>query len=250
MVVHRNSGPAQFTRPAPSSLRDHAYDEIREAVIAGSLAPGERIKERDVASQMGISTTPVKEALRRLEQEGFVVSTPRRGVMVSSVALTALEEIVQIRAVLESLAAGYASVKMSEESIGLLLGQLQAMKNLTLHGPLDELVEANTVFHEMIREGSDNQFIRRFINSLEPFDSSVRRQALADPTEAERGYREHEAIAAAIAKHQDVRAEALMSEHITRSVRFVVEQSTRRHAMGHRSRGRAIRAVGPTSSPQ
>ena len=75
------------------SLRDRAYDDIREAILTGALRPGERIKERDVAAQMGISTTPVKEALRRLEQEGLVVSQPRRGAVVGPLVLTPPAEI-------------------------------------------------------------------------------------------------------------------------------------------------------------
>ena len=95
------------------SLRDRAYDDIREAILTGALRPGERIKERDVAAQMGISTTPVKEALRRLEQDGLVVSQPRRGAVVGPLVLTPPEEILKIRAHLEGLAARFAAEKMT-----------------------------------------------------------------------------------------------------------------------------------------
>jgi DNA-binding transcriptional MocR family regulator len=71
------SGRSMFHPADIRSLREMAYDDIRDAILSGVLAPGQRVKERDVAEQMGISTTPVKEALRRLEQEGLVVSQPR-----------------------------------------------------------------------------------------------------------------------------------------------------------------------------
>ena len=116
-VVERAPTPAPARGPLfhphdVRSLRDRAYDDIRKAILTGALKPGERIKERDVAAQMGISTTPVKEALRRLEQDGLVVSQPRRGAAVGPLVLTPPEEILAIRAHLEGLAAPFAAEKM------------------------------------------------------------------------------------------------------------------------------------------
>src|SRR6266571_7047058 len=112
------------------SLRDRAYDDIREAILGGALRPGERIKERDVAAQMGISTTPVKEALRRLEQDGLVVSQPRRGAIVGPLVTTRPEEILAIRAHLEGLAARLAAEKMSGEDKRALAVELTELEAL------------------------------------------------------------------------------------------------------------------------
>lgn len=215
-----------------SSLRDQAYDALRDAIISGRLAPGDRIKERDVAQQMDISTTPIKEALRRLEQDGLVVAWPRRGAVVSSMTLTAIEEIVEIRADLERFAARLVSKRPPPGFALALEFQLDLMRGLTENGPVEELVTANTQFHRLIREGSHNKFICRFVDALEPFDRSVRQQALADPSEARRGYGEHRAIRSAITTGDGTKAGRLMREHIMRSGRFVIARSKERPTSG------------------
>lgn len=119
--------PADFR-----SLRDLAYDDIRDAILSGALPPGQRVKERDVAQQMGISTTPVKEALRRLEQEGLVVSQPRRGAVVSTLVQIPVQEIEEIRGKLEAMAARLAATRMTDAEQEHLQSIVADMTRLTL----------------------------------------------------------------------------------------------------------------------
>jgi len=207
------SARAMFQPADVRSLRDLAYDDIRDAILSGALAPGQRVKERDVAEQMGISTTPVKEALRRLEQEGLVVSQPRRGAVVSTLVRIPVEEVQEVRGMLEAMAARLAATRMTDAELARLAAIMEEMTRLTMEmrEPQTRL-EHVSVFHKLIRDGSRNAFIARFVETLNPFER-VHRPEYLDPDEALRILREHQAIATALAERDAVRAERLMADH-------------------------------------
>jgi len=218
------TGQPMFQPQQVSSLRDQVYDALRETILDGSLSPGQRLKERDVAMQMHISTTPVKEALRRLEQDGLVISQPHKGAIVSNSALTSVEEILEIRAYLEGLAAQFAATKISASEMIILGDQVRQMAELTEVMDADRLFVANTEFHRIIRRASGNHFIMQFIKLLGPFDRSVRKRALSYPDEAQRGLEEHAQIYNALKKREGNAAELIMRNHVLRTVKFVIEQ--------------------------
>lgn len=207
-------GARSMFQPADiRSLRDLAYDDIRDAILSGALAPGQRVKERDVAEQMGISTTPVKEALRRLEQEGLVVSQPRRGAVVSTLVEIPVEEIEEIRGTLEAMAARLAAIRMTDAELARVGAIVEEMTRLTLEMREPQTrIEDVSVFHKLIRDGSRNAFIARFVETLTPFER-VHRPEYLDPDEAKRILHEHQAIAAALAARDAALAERLMAEH-------------------------------------
>jgi DNA-binding GntR family transcriptional regulator len=204
------------------SLRDRAYDDIREAILTGALRPGERIKERDVAAQMGISTTPVKEALRRLEQDGLVVSQPRRGAVVGPLVLTAPAEILQIRADLEGYAARLAAEKMTPDQKAALAEELQAVDAMAVETAEDReaVAEATNAWHHSIRVGADNVFLDRFLDTLAPFDRTIRVRSTLDPVEWALDRTEHVRVMAAISAGDGAAAEQVMHDHIHRVIAF------------------------------
>jgi DNA-binding GntR family transcriptional regulator len=211
-----------------SSLREQVYEHLRDAILSGKLTTGTRIIERDIAAQMQISTTPVKEALRKLEQDGLVVTMPRRGTMVSELALTSIAEVVEIRAMLDGMAARLAAAKITDVQARELADQVAKMRSLTNVMKLEDLRNANTDFHTSIRQIGGNQILLKFVEQLRPFDQRVRLEALYHPEEAQRGLAEHEAIYEALTQHDSARAEELMRTHIMRTARFVFEQAVRR----------------------
>lgn len=207
-----------------TSLRDRAYDDIRDAILSGALNPGDRIKERAVAEQMGISTTPVKEALRRLEQEGLIVSQPHRGAVVGPLVSTPESEILQLRADLEGLAAQFAASKMNEaEKRALRAQMLEAERSNAgaIAGDREVMVEATLQFHAMVHVGARNAFVLRFLETLAPFDRTIRRRAILNPAEWRRDAAEHKAIVDAIDRGDGAEAERVMHEHIRRVIDFV-----------------------------
>jgi DNA-binding GntR family transcriptional regulator len=206
------------------TIRDEVYDQLREAIIAGDLAPGDRIKEREVASGMRISTTPVKEALRKLEQDGLVVGEPRRGAVVSS-----------LRAALEGLAARLAAAKRTGDDVAGFRRLLGAMAKLLEVNDVAELDSANSELHRLVRAASRNYFIAKFVDSLSPFATSVSSGALTDRREARAGYAEHVAIVKALVDKDSDQAESLMKAHLLRVDRFAVTHS--RHSPGNAPAG-------------
>lgn len=218
------------------SLRDRAYDDIREAILTGALRPGERIKERNVAAQMGISTTPVKEALRRLEQDGLVVSQPRRGAVVGPLVLTPPAEILEIRAHLEALAARLAAEKMSTERKRELARELVDLEALDReNGDPEAVTEATNTFHHSIRDGAENVFLDRFLDTLAPFDRTIRMRSTLDRQEWTLDREEHRAVVAAILAGDGAAAERVMYEHIHRVIAFAARTGTGRRPGGRRA---------------
>ena len=213
-MLETDQRPVGIFGPADvRSLRDVAYEGIRDAILSGALAPGERVKERDVAAQMGVSTTPVKEALRRLEQEGLVVAQPRRGAVVSSLARIPVVEIEEIRGLLESMAARLAAERMTSAEIERLTRLVAEMRELTMEmrEPATRLESVNE-FHQLIRVASRNDFIVRFVATLTPFER-VHRTEYLDPEEARRILEEHEGIFEAVVARDTDQAERRMAEH-------------------------------------
>jgi DNA-binding GntR family transcriptional regulator len=213
-----------FKRQETVSLRDRVYDDIREAILAGTLNPGDRIKERSVAAQMGVSTTPIKEALRRLEQEGLVVSQPRRGAVVGPLVSTSAAEILELRAALEGLAARYAAWRMTDaERVELAETIAETSRNRPPVGREGQrrAIEATSRFHRLVHQGSRSQFLIRFLETLAPFDRTVRRQAVLNVREWPTDVAEHEQITAAIQGRDGVEAERVMNEHIRRVIQFI-----------------------------
>jgi DNA-binding GntR family transcriptional regulator len=208
---------ARVFQPADvRSLRDVAYDDIRDAILSGALQPGQRVKERDVAAQMGISTTPVKEALRRLEQEGLVVSQPRRGAVVSGLATIPVEEIEEIRGTLEAIAARLAASRLTAAELARLEALVADMATLTreMREP-QRRVEDVSDFHRLILVGSRNDFLARFVATLAPFERLHQSEYL-DRDEAEAIQADHEAILAALVARDGDAASREMHDHYDR----------------------------------
>jgi DNA-binding GntR family transcriptional regulator len=206
------------------TVTDVAYEKLKLAIVGGSFSPGERISERSLAEDMGISTTPIKRALNRLSIEGLVEIRPRKGTFVSAYYLSSIEETGLIRAALEGIAASLAARKATDEEIQDLLRHLSLMRTRTDRGDIPALIEANAQFHQKIRDIAGNPYISQLISTVHSFDEAVRSKALIDREEARRGFEEHRAVCDAVANREGDLAEELIKKHILRTSRYVVQQ--------------------------
>ncbi|PZF84229.1 GntR family transcriptional regulator [Jiangella anatolica] len=200
-------------------IRDQVYQLLLTKLISGELTPGDKITERVTAHDLGVSTTPVKEALRRLENEGFVRTIPRRGIVVGENALTSFEQVITVRGWLEGLAARLCATRVAGgelTDVATLTEPLALMKDPILR-PVPEIIEINAAFHEAIRDLSGNRVIVQFLGTLLGVDAAVRKRALQDPDELQRGNAEHIDVGDAILDGDPDRAEALMRSHVLRS---------------------------------
>jgi DNA-binding GntR family transcriptional regulator len=189
---------------------------LRGAIIAGRFAPDEKVNERQLAEQFGVSTTPIKEALRQLEAEGLVEALPRRGVIIRF-NMSWAEEMILARAALESMIGHLAAKRISAEAAGALKATVMLMDAATSSGNADELIVLNETFHDQIHKASRCQYLARLIERQQFYDASIRRIIHSDPAEREKALREHAAIAAAIVEGDVDGAEKQMRDHVVRS---------------------------------
>jgi DNA-binding GntR family transcriptional regulator len=199
-----------------TTLRDHVHRTLRSAILAGRFAADERVNERQLAEQLGVSTTPIKEALRQLETEGLVETLPRRGVLIRFNAGWA-EEMILARAALESMIAHLAAKRLTKEAAGDLAATVEKMKTATENGEADELIALNETFHDQIHTASQCQYLSRMIERQQFYDASIRRIIHSDPAEREKAFAEHSAIAEAIISASSDHAERVMRDHVVRS---------------------------------
>jgi DNA-binding GntR family transcriptional regulator len=209
-------------------LGDVAYEALHDAILSGRLRPKQRISVRTISEELGISPTPVKEALRRLTFEGFITIHPRRGTYVADSLEASHYELCLIRASLEGVAARLAAQKATEAHLRALSDQLETMHSYTISDyQVDRLYEANSRFHQLIYDASGNPYIAQLLSSLRIVTAAIRRRALADPAEARTGLQEHRAIFEAIGAHDGELAEDRVRAHIMRTIKDVSHVSNR-----------------------
>jgi DNA-binding GntR family transcriptional regulator len=200
------------------SLYEMAYDRIKEAIVNGSLVPGERISERKLAEEMGISTSPIKQALNRLSFEGLTEIKPRKGTYVSACRQPDFTEIIMIEANLEGMAARFCALHIKEEEIRDLRKILLQMNKLTMQGDLQGLAVLNQDFHRKIQFFSRSRYLCRLLGMVQPFWDRVR-NPLTSGEEARICSTEHQGIFEALAYHQGEVAEERMKTHILRNLK-------------------------------
>jgi len=199
-----------------TTLRDHVHRTLRSAILSGKFGVNEKVNERQLAEQLGVSTTPIKEALRQLETEGLVQTLPRRGVLIRFNASWA-EEMILARAALESMIAHLAAKRLSKTAATELQATIGLMTEATRSGAADDLIALNETFHEQIHVASQCQYLARMIERQQFYDASIRRVIHSNPTERELALGEHAAIAEAIIAGDIDRSERVMRDHVVRS---------------------------------
>lgn len=198
------------------SLREHVHDVLRRAIISGKLVAGQRLNERQLAADMEISTSPLKEALRQLENEGLVRTEARRGTYVTFSTRQA-EEMSLARAALESIITRQAARHGSEAHFDALRAMIARMREAVDSADPDELIALNEQFHEAIHEASGCDYLRRLQNAQRMYDHATRITVLTDAETRRRSFLEHEAIMQAVVARDADLAERLMREHIVKA---------------------------------
>ena len=144
-------------------LRDVVFNTLRKAILKGELKPGERLMEIALAERLGVSRTPVREAMRKLELEGLVVMIPRRGAQVANITEKDLNDVLEVRMALENLSIENACARMTEEQLDELWKAARNFEDTMAEGNLVRLAEADVAFHEVIYKSSDNRRLNQEI---------------------------------------------------------------------------------------
>lgn len=208
-----------FTTVDTETLSTRAYARIRDAIVDGSLAADSRISERSLAVSLGISAQPVRDALRRLEADGMVVTSPRRGTVVMVFSPERLEEAGLMRIALEGAAAALAARRATVTTIAALRDQLRTMQPSTIARDLTALAAANARFHDMVHAMTGNPMLIRSLGALRAHEYIGRVHTLRSSTyEPATALREHAGLVAAIRRRNPKLAETRMRAHVERSL--------------------------------
>jgi DNA-binding GntR family transcriptional regulator len=199
-----------------STFADRAYTALKDVIVSLSVyeQPSEvRLDERQLARDLGVSRTPVREAMAQLEREGFVRSVPRRGIYVVRKSRREVIELITAWAALESMAARLITQKASDAEIATLRGMFVHFENGTLHARLDEYSEVNIRFHQAIIGLSHNGVLVDLAENLFTHMRMIRRKTIGEQDRADRSIRDHMNIIEALEERDTARAEALVRDH-------------------------------------
>jgi DNA-binding GntR family transcriptional regulator len=203
-----------FTPPTQRALRNEVYDALRRALVTGVLLSGQRINEAKIARQMQISRAPIREAIRQLEQEGLLVSVPRRGTFVVSLSQADVDEVYTLRADIESRAVRRALPRMTSEHFASLEQLVEKMRSTAVDSNLPELLAADIEFHRTIVESANWPRLLKIWESLHPQTLTLYTvSTLTDWTPLDHARRHEPLLAALRSGQEDVAADA-MRDHI------------------------------------
>lgn len=213
--------PVQLNSYKP--LREVVLEALREAIKEGLLQPGERLMEIQLAEELGVSRTPIREALRKLELEGFIVMVPRKGAYVADITIKDIADIFEIRVSLEALAAGLAAERITGEEIEEMERSLVEKRSAIDRGDMEALVEVDTRFHEAMYRASRNDRLEFIISNLREHIQRFRVLSLAHPGRMKHSLDEHRALLEAIESHDVALARQLAQEHIENAEQVLLD---------------------------
>ena len=175
-------------------LRDVVFNTLREGILTGKLRPGERLMEIHLADKLGVSRTPIREAIRMLELEGLVTMIPRRGAEVSRISVQDLRDVLEVRTSLESLAARLACERISSEQKQELRQAADAFVKSTFSGNATVVAQADVRFHDVILAASGNKQLIQLVSNLSERMFRYRLQYVKDTKNHKKLIQEHSLI--------------------------------------------------------
>lgn len=204
-------------------LREIVFESLRGAIISGTLKPGERLMEVQIAEKLGVSRTPIREAIRKLELEGLVVMMPRRGAYVADLSLKDITDVLEIRASLEGLASGLAALRITDEEIEELEMTAVHFNQAIEEEDFDKIVQLDIDFHDRIFKAARNEKLLQINNSLREQVQRFRIMYINKSNKSKDLSKEHYAIAEAISRRDIDLAEKLAKTHIENAENYILE---------------------------
>ena len=195
-------------------LRDVVFNTLRQAILKGELAPGERLMEIQLAEKLGVSRTPIREAIRKLELEGLVLMIPRKGAEVAKISEKSLRDVLEVRRSLEELAIELACQRMTEENMEHLAGVQRSFRQAIEKGDAMVIAETDEQFHYVIYQGTGNDKLIQMLNNLREQMYRYRLEYIKDEDKRQILLVEHEHILGAIKSRNIAEAKKAAREHL------------------------------------
>jgi DNA-binding GntR family transcriptional regulator len=200
------------------SLRGMVFTKLREDILSGKYEANEELKEIAIGEELGVSRTPVREALRQLELEGLVKIIPNKGAYVAGISNKDIHDIYMIRSYLEGLCARWACENITEEQIDEIEEVIYLSDFHVKKKHYDQIVELDSKFHELLYAASGSKILGHLLRDYHQYVHSLRKITLSDPERAANSNAEHSAILEAIRLRDKEKAEKLAHEHIIRTI--------------------------------
>ena len=195
-------------------LRDVVFNTLRQSILKGELEPGERLMEIQLAQKLGVSRTPIREAIRKLELEGLVVMIPRKGAEVARITEKDMRDVLEVRGTLEELAVSLACKNMSDDIIQELRMANKLFESAIVSKDVVKIVDADVNFHDVIYKATDNQRLMQIISNLSEQMYRYRLEYIKDARSHSILISEHADIISRLQTKDEEGAKSVMNQHI------------------------------------
>jgi len=217
---------AIFTAEKRFTLVERVIDQVREAISSGSLKPGDRLVEKDIAQGMQIGRNAVREAFRYLEKEGFVTITPFKGAHVTLQSKKTIQQMFEVMGGLEGMCARLAIRKMNQRDFKKVASLHADLEIYYKKKETEKYLETNYKFHDLIQKLAQNDVLDQVVNELRQKILLYRRKQLFQPNRFDASMDEHRSIMAAFQKGDPDEVELKMRQHLIRQGESLMEDGT------------------------
>jgi DNA-binding GntR family transcriptional regulator len=205
-------------------LSTTVFYEIRDKILNFEILPGVKVPDKDIAEEMGISRTPVREALFRLAENGLIHAKPNRGFTVRTYTAKEVEDLYNMREALEGLAVKLTIRNINESKIKSFYDLMERYKNLLNTNDVLTFNKLDQEFHDLIAKHSENEFLKQNLRSMHDKVWLIRRYLYFLPGTFQEAYEEHSNIIECVEKRNTNKAKAAMSQHILRAMKDIIRQ--------------------------
>ncbi|MBR5355507.1 MAG: GntR family transcriptional regulator [Lachnospiraceae bacterium] len=205
-------------------LRDVVFQTLRKAILTGELMPGERLMEIHLAQKLGVSRTPIREAIRKLELEGLVMNIPRRGAQVAEISERGLRDVLEVRRALDTFCAELACERISDEEKEALKKACKDFEDAVETKDVTVIAKADVAFHDIIVGATGNERLVALLNNLAEQMYRYRFEYIKDFSQHGKLIEEHRVLMDAILKGNIIGARDAAREHIDNQEKSILMQ--------------------------
>lgn len=205
-------------------LRDVVFKTLRQAILTGELKPGERLMEIHLANKLGVSRTPIREAIRKLELEGLVIMVPRRGAQVARITEKSMSDVLEVRRALDELAVELACRRITEEEKEQLKNACLQFEKAVTTNNVREIAKADVGFHDIIFSSTGNVRLTQMVNNLAEQMYRYRYEYIKDENQHDMLVKEHRRIFDSIMKNDTEEAKEAIRIHIENQEKAILRQ--------------------------
>ena len=205
-------------------LRDVVFNTLRQSILIGELKPGERLMEIHLANRLGVSRTPIREAIHKLEREGLVTITPRRGAEVAQITEKSMNDVLEVRQALDALCVELACDRITEEGTEALRKACDNFEQCVNTGDSKRIAQADVALHDIIVQATGNQRLIQLVNNLSEQMYRYRFEYIKDSSQHQTLVNEHRIIYQSIVCKDKETAAAAARTHIDNQKKAIMRQ--------------------------